>query len=89
MSNRKKDEEEALHRLKWIGKVVHMACNTETYPFKDNEASRFKANEANAKKPKLKEDKKKEEGQRKRDEEGEECSYKPGRHMPQKVMHIS
>ena len=69
--------------------MVNLACNTEVYPFKDNEASRLKANEAKANKSKLKEDKTKEEEQRKKDEEGEERGYKPGRHMPQQVLLIS
>ena len=51
----KKYEEEAMHILKWIGKAVNLSCNIETYPFKDNEASRLKANEAKANKAKIKE----------------------------------
>ena len=37
----KKSEDDAFHMLKWMGKSVNLACNTETYPFKDSEASRF------------------------------------------------
>ena len=60
----KKDDDHAFHMLKWIGKAVNLACNTEVCPFKDNEASSFKANEAKANKSKLEEDKRKEEERR-------------------------
>ena len=50
----KKSEDDAFHMLKWIGKSVNLASNTETYPYKDNEASRFKANEAKVNKAKIK-----------------------------------
>ena len=62
----KKDEDDAIHMLKWIGKSVNLACNTETYPFNDNEASRFKANDAKANNAKIKEEKRKEEERKKR-----------------------
>ena len=84
----KKDEDDAFHMLNWIGKSVNLACNTEAYPFKDNEASRFKANEAKANKAMLKEEKRKEEERKTKEEEGKERDYKVGRHMPQKVMQI-
>ena len=54
----KKNEEDALHLLRWICKAVNLACNTEVYPFKDNGASRIKANEAKVNKHKLKQEKK-------------------------------
>ena len=50
-----------MHILKWIGKSVNLSCNTETYPFKDNEASRLKAYEAKVNKAKVKQEKKREE----------------------------
>ena len=59
------------------------------YPCKDNEASRIKANEASVNKHKLKQEKKREEERKKNDEEREEGVYRPGRHMPQKVLQIS
>ena len=55
--------------LKWIGKAVNLACNTEAYPFKDNEASRIKASEAKVNKHKPKQEKKKEEERKKKEEE--------------------
>ena len=56
--------------LKWTGKAVNLACNTETYPFEDNEAAKWKAKEAKANKAKRKEEKKKEDEQRKKEDEG-------------------
>lgn len=61
-------ESNALHVLKWIGKSVGLACNIETYPFKDNEASRVKTSEAKVNKAKIKEEKKKEEERNKKEE---------------------
>lgn len=84
-----KDEDNAFHMLRWIGKAVNLTWNTEVYPFKDNEASRFKANEAKANKSKLKEEKRKEDERKRKEEEGIERSYQVGRHMPQKVVQIS
>ena len=52
-----KDEEEAWRLARWTGRAVNLACNTETFPFKDNEASRIKANDAKANRNKLKEEK--------------------------------
>ena len=77
----KKSESDALHVLKWIGKPVNLACNTETYPFKDNEASRFKANEAKANKAKIKEEKKTEDERKGKEEEGNKREYQVGRHI--------
>ena len=85
----KKLEDDAMHMLKWTGKAVNLACNTETYPFKDKEASRLKANEAKANKAKIKEEKKKESDRKKKEDESKECEYQVGRHMPQKVTQIS
>ena len=62
------DEEDALHLLKWIGKVVSLACNTRVYPFKDNETSRIKANEAEANKHKLKQEKQVRDNQKTEDQ---------------------
>ena len=64
----KPSESDALHVLTRIGKAVNLACNSGTYPFKDNEASRFKANEAKANKAKIKEEKKKEDERNKMEE---------------------
>ena len=77
-------ESDAMHILKWTGKAVNLACNTETYPFKDIEAARWKANEAKANKAKLKEDKRKEVDRKKKEDEGKEKVHKPGYHLPQK-----
>ena len=85
----KQYEEEAMYILKWIGKSVNLACNTETYPFKDNEVSRLKANEAKVNKAEVKEEKKKEDDRKRKEDEGEEREYKIGRRMPQKVTQIS
>ena len=82
----KEAEDEAFRKLKWIAKSVNLACNTETYPFKDNEASRFKANESKANKAKFKEEKKKEEERKKKEGEGKEREYQVGRHLPRKVV---
>ena len=86
----KKDEDDAFHMLKWIGKSVSFWLATlKPTPFKDKEASRFKANEAKANKAKIKEEKRKEEERKKKEEEGKARDYQVGRHMPQKVMQIS
>ena len=53
----KKDEEEAWPLARWTERALNLACNTETFPFKDNEASRIKANEAKANRNKLKQEK--------------------------------
>ena len=42
----KSDEEEAWHLAKWADRAVNLARNVETFPFKDNEASRWKADRA-------------------------------------------
>ena len=75
--------------MKWTGKSVNLACNTGTYPFKDNEAARWKAKEAKVNKAKIKEAKKKEDEQKRKEEEGKEREYQVGRHLPQKVTQIS
>lgn len=55
-----------MHVLRWTGKSVNLACNTETYPFKYNEAARWKAKEAKVNKAKIKEAMKKDDGQKKK-----------------------
>jgi hypothetical protein len=89
VENWKKLESDAMHIVKWTGKAVNLACNTETYPFKDNEAARWKAKEAKANKAKLKEERKKEDERKRKEDEGKEKAHQPGRHLPQKVTHLS
>lgn len=63
----KRDDEEAWRRARWTGKAANLACNTETYSFKDNEASRVKASEAKAKKHKLKQEKEARDNERRKE----------------------
>ena len=75
--------------LKLTGKSVNLACNTETYPFKGNEAARWKAKEAKVNKAKIKDEKKKEDERTKKEEEGKERVYQIGKQLPQKVTQLS
>ena len=52
-----KDEEGAWRLARLFGWVVNLACNIETSPFEDMEASRIKANEAKANRNNLKQEK--------------------------------